>query len=369
MSVLRAAVAAVLGAAILAAAAPASLLSKKPAPSRRRLSRGSRFRRGLVWSARFAPDGQTIVYGAAWDGAPIELFSPRAESPESRPLGLGSADVLAISPPGEMAISLNRHFVIGWENSGTLAQVPLSGGAPREILENVSEADWSPDGKTLAIVHEVGGKNRLEFPIGKVLYETAGWVSQSASPAGATGSRSSTTRLAETTSARSAVVDSNGKKTTSSSAEAQGLAWTPSGKEIWLTAGGALRAISLSGAERVIARVPGGFGCEDISRDGRLLVAHGNTRREIAGLSPGGDEGAQPLLARLVLSDRAVGRRRLLLFEEQNRGTARTGTPSIPARRTVLPPPAWATETRSPSRRTPVGRSPFSVRLPRVSSR
>src|SRR6185369_17675188 len=90
---------------------------------------------------------------------------------------IGPADVLSISRSGDLAVSLNRHFALGWETVGTLAQMPLSGGAPREILENVSEADWGPDGKSLAVVHEVGGKNRLEFPIGKVLYETPGWIS------------------------------------------------------------------------------------------------------------------------------------------------------------------------------------------------
>ncbi len=316
-----AAVAAVLGAAILALAAGV-LLSRTPAPQPPSFHRLS-FRRGMVWSARFAPDGQTIVYGASWDGAPIELFSTRAESPESRPLGFGSADVLAISPQGEMAISLNRHFLIGWENTGTLAQVPLSGGAPREVLENASEADWSPDGKTLAIVHGVGGKNRLEYPIGKVLYETAGWISHiRVSPQGDRiafidhpGRGDSTGSLA--------VVDLNGKKTTLFAGGVQGLwglAWTPSGQEIWSSQGGTLRAISLSGAERVLGRVPSAFWVHDISRDGRLLGALSNWRREIAGLAPG--ETKERNLSwfdwsfPIALSQDG----RLLLFEEQNRG-------------------------------------------------
>ena len=309
---------AVLGAMILAAAA-GILLSRRatpPPPTFKRLT----FRRGLVWSARFAPDGQTIVYGAAWDGAPIELFSTRSESPESRSLGLGSADVLAISSLGEMAVSLNRHFLIGWENSGTLAQVPLSGGAPREVFENVSEADWSPDGKTLAILHEVGGKNRLEFPIGKVLYETSGWISLiRVSPKGDRVAFIDHPSRGDSVGSL-AVVDSNGKKTTLFERGGQGLAWAPSGKEIWSNQGGTLRAISLSGADRIVARVPGGLWVQDISRDGRLLAAHANTRREIAGLAPG--ETKERNLSwfdwsfPIALSQDG----RLLLFEEQNRG-------------------------------------------------
>jgi len=322
VSLLRAA-AAVTAGMVLAGLAGA-LLTKKAAPEPpafRKLT----FRRGLVWSARFAPDGQTIVYGAAWDGAPVELFSTRPESPESRALGLGSADVLSIARSGEMAISLNRHLVTGWENSGTLAQVPLSGGAPREILENVSEADWAPDGKSLAIAHDVGGKNRLEFPIGKVLYETPGWVSLiRVSPRGDRiafidhGTRGDNVGSL-------CVVDSNGKKTTLIERGGQGLAWSPSGKEIWFTPGGTLRAVSLSGAERVIARVPGGLWIEDISRDGRVLLAHNNIRREIAGLSPG--ETKEHNLSWLdwsfPIALSADGR--LLLFEEQNRVTSENG--------------------------------------------
>ncbi len=44
------------------------------------------FRRGLIGSARFAPDGQTILYSASWDGRPMEIFQTRLDSPESRPV-------------------------------------------------------------------------------------------------------------------------------------------------------------------------------------------------------------------------------------------------------------------------------------------
>src|SRR5262249_58630063 len=92
-------------------------------------------------------------------------------------LPIPSADVLSVSSAGEMAISLGRHFAEDWLTVGTLAQMPLSGSAPRELLEEVQAADWAPDGKALAVVHDVGGKNCLEFPIGRVIYETVGWIS------------------------------------------------------------------------------------------------------------------------------------------------------------------------------------------------
>ena len=135
------------------------------------------FRRGIVRSARFTPDGKTVIYSAAWEGKPLALFSARPESPQSRELDPPGADVLAISSTGEMALALKARPNEGFIYSGTLASVPLGGGAPRELMENVEYADWSPDGSNLAIVHDVGGRKRLEFPPGKVLYEADGWIS------------------------------------------------------------------------------------------------------------------------------------------------------------------------------------------------
>src|SRR5262245_17305294 len=134
------------------------------------------FQRGQVVTARFAPDGQSIVYGASWNGGPVEVYTARLDSPESRPLGLTGANVLAVSSTGELALSMGWRFVFGWESTGTLARVPLGGGAPRDVLENVQEADWTPDGSALAIVRDAGARRRLEFPIGKPLYETNGWL-------------------------------------------------------------------------------------------------------------------------------------------------------------------------------------------------
>src|SRR5579862_2261837 len=95
------------------------------------------FRNGTVWEARFAPDGQTILYGAAWDGRPQEIFSTRFDSTDSRSVGLTPAQVLAISSKGEMAIAQNPRDFVPFAQAGTLARVPLAGGAPREVLEGV----------------------------------------------------------------------------------------------------------------------------------------------------------------------------------------------------------------------------------------
>ena len=124
------------------------------------------FRNGTIWDARFAPDGQTIVYGAAWDGLPQEMFSTRFDSSDSRSLGLPSSQILSISSKGEMAIALHPISYAHFTQAGTLAQVDLAGGAPREVLENVLWADFAPDGQSMAVIRPE--LRRRCFPISNI---------------------------------------------------------------------------------------------------------------------------------------------------------------------------------------------------------
>ena len=252
------------------------------------------FRRGMVHAARFAADGKTIIYSAAWEGKPLQLFTTRPESPESHELEPAGADVLAISASGEMALSLGSHPVAQFLYSGTLARVPLVGGAPREVMENVEWADWSPDGSTLAIVREERGRHRLEFPPGKALYEADGWIGHiRISPKGDTIAFIDHPQLGDDGGAV-AVVDPAQKKTTLSTGwdSIQGIAWSPGGDEIWFTAtrtGGdrSLYAVNLSGRVRLLARVPGELTLLDVRRDGNVLMTRGNDRAGIIGRAPG----------------------------------------------------------------------------------
>jgi len=261
-----------------------------PPPSYHQLT----FRRGMVRLARFAPDGQTILYSAAWEGNPSEVFSTRSGSVSSRSLGLTGAEILAVSSSGEMAVLLNSRQVRSWIYTGTLARVPLTGGAPREILDEVQWADWAPNGEDLAVVRDVGGRNRLEFPIGKVLYETVGWISHPrVSPKG--------DRIAfidhpipGDDAGSIAVVDLAGRKQTLTDAwtTVQGLAWSAKGDEIWFTAADVgnirgLRAVGLAGQQRVLTQVPGMLMLHDVWKDGRVLLARDYVRREVAGFWAG----------------------------------------------------------------------------------
>ena len=253
------------------------------------------FRRGEIRSARFAPDGQTILYSAAWQGNPVETFSARQGMVESRSLGLGRSELLAISSKGEMALSLGSHPVGTWINVGTLARAPLAGGAPRPVLEDVEWADWSPDGSNLAVVRNVGGRDRLEYPIGKVLYETSGgWISYPrVSPKGDYVAFMDHPNQGDD-GGSIAVVDVAGHKKdlTREWYGTQGLAWTPDGQEIWFTASELglfhyITAVTPSGKQRLVTRVPGSLVMFDIWQDGRVLLARSDRRREVMALYDG----------------------------------------------------------------------------------
>jgi eukaryotic-like serine/threonine-protein kinase len=136
---------ALLGAGLLAGLWSAGGRSGSP-PAYQRLT----YRRGFISNARFAPDGQTILYSADWDGAPSRIFSTRPEGRESTALPLPTAQLLSVSSRGEMAILLDPKIDYNlYVRRGTLAVVPLAGGSPREVMRDVRYADWGPDGKDL----------------------------------------------------------------------------------------------------------------------------------------------------------------------------------------------------------------------------
>jgi eukaryotic-like serine/threonine-protein kinase len=279
---------------ILAAGFLLGRITAKPAPLAPPVYHQLTFRHGGIRMARFAPDGKTMIYSAGWEERPTEIYTTRAESPESRAFGLEGAEVQAVSGQGEMAVLLHSRSVEPYIQSGTLARVPLQGGAPREVLEGVQWADWSPDGNNFLVVRDLEGQNRLEFPIGKVLHKTAGWISHPRiSPDG------KYIAFIEHPQRRDdmgfvTLIDLNGakKKLSDGWESLQGLAWSPNGDEVWFTSAKVsndrfLNAVSLAGKERLLAREPGTLTLQDVTRDGRVLLTRDVQRVGMVGVAPG----------------------------------------------------------------------------------
>ncbi len=254
-------------------------------------------RRGTVYSARFAPDGHSVIYAASWDGAPTEIFSTDPKISGTRSLGLPDTQLLAVSSSGEMAVLQPVNDIFLLTGRGTLGQVPLTGGSPRQLAENIDWADWSSDGATLAAVRNVNGKQRLEFPLGHVLYETAGWISHP---------RISPKRdqvafldhpIYPDDKGVVSIVDLEGHKRVVSAdwGSVEGLVWSGDGTEIWFSAAQAgterhIYAVDLLGHQRLILRAPGGVTLEDIASDGRVLVTRDEQRVGMMALAPGDKE-------------------------------------------------------------------------------
>ena len=255
------------------------------------------YRRGTISGAGFAPDGRTVVYSANWDNKPSEIFASSVEFPEARPLGLTGARLLAVSSKGELAVALDARYRFHTTFAGTLARVPLSGGVPRTLLKDVQEATWLPNGEKLAVVHLVGGQSLIEYPIGKVLYRTSGWVTNLAfSPGGDRLAFLDHPVLGDNRGAV-AVLTLDGKLTTLSNGweSERGLAWAHSGREIFFVASLAgqpktVFAVTLSGQRRTVISMPAGLAIWDISPDGRVLLENQSRRSEMLGVGPDGIE-------------------------------------------------------------------------------
>jgi serine/threonine protein kinase/WD40 repeat protein len=260
------------------------------------------FRTGSIGNARFTPDG-SIVYSASWDGGDRQLYMGHTDDHGARELGVKDAELLSISKSGELAVRLNTASLGGYAQAGTLARVPLSGGTPREVLDNVQDADWAADGESMAVVRYVpeNGHWRLEYPIGRVLFDGINWISHpKISPDGKWVAFADHQNTSGDDEGSIAVIGSDSKDNdkekilSSGWTTLQGIVWSPAGNEIWFTSSnigsaGNPRAVTLSGKMRTITNVPGGMWLEDVRNGVALIVTH-RQRIGIRGMPPAGKQ-------------------------------------------------------------------------------
>jgi eukaryotic-like serine/threonine-protein kinase len=280
-------------------------LVRKFAPSHGDAATSPEFRRltfdlAELGPARFTSDGASVVYSAGYSPHRGAIYMQRLGAPGPQQLAINNSVLLAVSPQAELAVLGQGPESPGpmkhTETDGTLARVPLSGGAPRELLPEAEDADWSPGGE-LAVVRRVKDKSRLEFPIGKVLYESAGWIDAPRfSPSGDSIAFLDHPLLPDDRGSV-AIVDLKGNKKTLSEfwESMRGLAWSPRGDEVWFAAtrsgvARALYAVTLGGRERKVMSVAGGVSLRDISRDGRILLSRDNARLGIEFMGTGDAE-------------------------------------------------------------------------------
>jgi serine/threonine protein kinase/Tol biopolymer transport system component len=276
------------GFALIAAAYLAGRSGSASPPAFRQLT----FRHGTIGGARLAADNQTVVYRATWTGAQPELYVIRPESRQSGSIGLVNAGIYSVSSRGDLAVALGCRLEWG-ECLGTLAQVPITGGSPREMVKDVLVADWSPDGQNMAVVSFTGSTYRLEYPIGKLLYQSPGWITSArVSPRGDRIAFLDHPQFGDTGGSVSVIdLEGHAMRLSSEWKSLQGLAWSGS-DEVWFTGSrtgragsSSLYAVTLSGRERTVFSSPGMLKLNDVSRDTqRVLLTRGTTRGGIVGL-------------------------------------------------------------------------------------
>jgi hypothetical protein len=239
-------------------------------------------RRGVITNARFTGTGGESVYGASWNGGPLRVYAGNPGVQTSEPLNLPDADLLDVSVNGEFALMLDVRHPIGWERIGTLATAQPGGMAPREILEDVLAAAWAPDGRTLAVAHEVRGTVRLEYPIGNVLYESGGWIRRLRIHPD--GERIAIVECSPRGDNRAVirVVHADGKvDSLGNSQGAWGLVWDNDGESVLISDGPQLMRLRPGEERERIDLFPAHFHLMDIDAEGRLLGAVSGIRREM----------------------------------------------------------------------------------------
>jgi eukaryotic-like serine/threonine-protein kinase len=251
------------------------------------------FRRTTIPGARFGPDGQSVIYEAGETPGNRELYLASTVSPESRPLGFPSAILQGVSRSGELALIVPN----GPMGIRSLVRVPMNGGAPLALDRRIWAADWAPDTSKMAVIRYGPLPEAVEYPRGKTVYEASGWLTDvRVSPTGNDVAFIEHPVMGDD-GGNILAIDGQGARRTLSAgwASARGLAWAPSGREVWFTAARsgttrALYAVDLAGKLRTVAAFPGVLTLCDISASGRVLISRDQLQATMTGLVEGARE-------------------------------------------------------------------------------
>jgi len=247
-----------------------------------------------ITNARFTPDGQTIVFSAARAGNIPSIYAIRPASLVPQQVGRAGTQLLAVSSRNELAVLTGAQYEHHRVFDGTLTRMTLDGGE-RAVLENVNDADWSPDGENFAVIHGANGQSVLEYPVGHVLYKMGGYLSDPrVSP---DGTRVAFFEHQVPVDDRGVVkvVDQSGKTTTATKeySALQGLAWAPDGRRILFSAADtsqfqpfAVDAAGGSKAEALFSSA-GATYILDVASTGKMLVSRNDRHAAIWGRAPG----------------------------------------------------------------------------------
>ncbi|MBL0212113.1 MAG: protein kinase [Holophagaceae bacterium] len=252
-------------------------LGRRSAPNPMPTFKSVTFRRGTVLAARFTPDGQSVIYTAGWEGEAPRMFHKLLDSEDAVPLGPPGAIILSISRKRELAVLLESHLTGPLSRTGTLATMSIAGDSPKPIENDISAADWSPVTGELAMVRDLNDHQRLEFPRGKPLYETTGWLSSLRFSPDGTEIAFLEHPLREDESGYPVRLQLAASKARWPDAKARsalfyGIAWSPDGNEVFSAQGKRVTAIDRGGKQRIVAKLPRGAAIHDLYSDGRILL-------------------------------------------------------------------------------------------------
>jgi len=286
------------------------------------------FRSGKILNARFSPDPAAIVYTARWRPGERDTYLLNLKNANSRILPFASGTLEAVSSHGDLLLgSMNSAHA---NPGGALSRVSMTGGKPQVIFQQAEAADFDRSGRTLAIVRQNGSASVVEFPPGHVIYKSHGWINElRIAPCG-----SIVAFLDHPVSDDDAgylrIARSNGtsRQMTGEWSSIDGLAWSPSGNEIWFTAsksgdGRALYAVSEGSRLRRISDSPLSLRVLDVSASGRTLVSLDNYRVTMMAALPGDSAEADLSKFDFSLVEDLSSDGKLVLFTEGGDGGGR----------------------------------------------